>query len=124
MLLKAALSMGFLWSIALVVVGWFVSRRQERGAFHFWFALVAAEAVRWSLTAFLIQNVGKPLYLSGPYIPYHTTGLYGGIGVMGVVLVVGLFFWRREKSLWPGGYYALSSAFGILALLTARLLLM
>lgn len=124
MLLKVALSLGFLWSVGMVVVGWFVSRRDARKAFHFWFALAAAEAVRWSLTAFLIQNVGKPLYLSGPYIPYHTTGLYGGIGVIGAVLIMGLFFWRRDKSFWPGGYYTLSSVIGIMALFTARLFLM
>ncbi len=123
MLLKAALTIGFLWSVALIVVGWFVSRRREKAAFHFWFALIAAEAARWSLTAFLIQNVGKPMYLSGSFVPYQIGGLYGGMGVMGIVLGVGLFFWRREKSFWPGGYYTLSSGFGILALWVAWLLL-
>ncbi len=124
MLLRLALSAGFLWSVALVVVGWFVSRQRERGAFHFWFALTMAEAARWSLTAFLIQNVGKPLYLSGLSIPYDITALYGSVGVMGVVLVAGLFFWRRDKQFWPGGYYAVSSGFGILALLMVRIILM
>ncbi len=124
MLLKAALSIGFLWSVALIVVGWLVSRRPERSAFHFWFSLITAETVRWSLTAFLIENVGKPLYLASPYIPYQITSLYGSMGGMGVVLGVGLFVWRREKRFWPGGYYALSSAFALLALGVAWLLLL
>jgi uncharacterized membrane-anchored protein len=122
-LLKVALSIGFVWGVALLVVGWLTSRQKERTAFHFWFALAASEAARWSLTSFLIQNVGVPLYLGGQVMPYRTGGLYGGMVVMGIVLVVGLFLGLREKRFWPGGYYAVSSAVGLLALLTARLML-
>jgi hypothetical protein len=43
--------------------------------------------------------------------------------VMGIVLVVGLFLGLREKRFWPGGYYAVSSGVGLLALLMARLML-
>ena len=103
MRLKISLTVGFLWGVALLVVGWWTSRQKERTAFHFWFTLAASEAVRWSLTSFLIQNVGLPLYLSAQVVPYRTAGLYGGMVVMGIVLVVGLFLRLREKRFWPGG---------------------
>jgi hypothetical protein len=123
MLLKISLTVGFLWGVALLVVGWWTSRQKERTAFHFWFTLAASEAVRWSLTSFLIQNVGVPLYLSAQVVPYRMAGLYGGMLVMGIVLVAGLFLGLREKRFWPGGYYVVSSVVGLLALLTARLVL-
>ena len=123
MLLKVSLTVSFLWGVALLVGGWVISRRQERSAFHFWFALIASEAARWSLTAFLIQSVGIPVYLSGLVIKYPLEGLYWAMGVMGTVLLVGLYFFLREKRFWPGGYYTAITVVGLLALVTVWLLL-
>jgi len=115
-LVRLVLYFAFLWGVVLVIMGWFVSRQAQRSAFHFWFSLAAAEATRWSLTLFLIQNVGKPLYATAQFTSYGLGGLYGAMVTMLLVALVGIGFWLRERHLWPGGYYAAWSILGLLAL--------
>lgn len=115
MSLKLALGIGFIWGFLVVGLGYLASRRRSH-PLYFWLSFLVGEAVRWSLTVFLLQNLGKPIYVVGYHVEYDLFGLYLAMVLVALVGLVGAVLRWLQKSAFPGLYYLLLSIAGILAL--------